>query len=157
MKIALAKTKQITNLVKERWNAKDSEYTLLDLRAPPPEGTRLDTAAYLAHLNEQVEANRASHPSHEDLTEQQISENEEMQDEKIVELVQQHNTAKLERQASNQAEKKIETNIKKAKKHQQEIDIARERANQRRQKLQDIDDDREVSMMSAIKQRRNKK
>ena len=71
MKIALEKTKAITKIVREKWDHKDQEFSLLDsskqvtkrrLKSNQDE----DKTQFIQQLNEELEKNRISHPSLDD-------------------------------------------------------------------------------------------
>ena len=71
MKIALEKTKAITKIIRDKWDHKEQEFSLLDsskqvnkrrLKSNQDE----DKTQFIQQLNEELEKNRISHPSLDD-------------------------------------------------------------------------------------------
>lgn len=93
MKIALKKAKEVTAIVRHKWDNRLKEFPLLDQFKPKAAEIRRkqeQSQTFIDALNQQAELNRKSHPSTEDLDEMQFSEDEEIKERKILELVQQH-------------------------------------------------------------------
>ena len=70
MKIALEKTKAITKIIRDKWDHKDQEFSLLDSSKQVTK-RRLqskdeDKTQFIQQLNEELEKNRISHPSLDD-------------------------------------------------------------------------------------------
>ena len=92
MQVALEKTKEITNVVRDRWNQKDKQFSLLDIgeqlgRGLRPRRQLKKPAEFMEQLNEEVERNRLSHPSQQDDIEMNQVEAEELQEQQLMELV----------------------------------------------------------------------
>ena len=62
MKVALAKTKYITGIIRERWEHKDQIFSLLDESRPQV----ASKSNFIQDLNQEMELNRATHPSNDD-------------------------------------------------------------------------------------------
>lgn len=100
MKIALEKTKAITKIVREKWENKDKEFSLLDSsqqvmrRRMKTNKNDENQTQFIQQLNEELEKNRMSHPSQEDDADMNQEMADEKQDEKLIELVKDHGQRK---------------------------------------------------------------
>lgn len=66
MKIALKKTKEITRIIRHKWDNRLNEYSLLDQSkpvVPQKSGNKEEAQKFIRDLNEQAELNRRSCPS----------------------------------------------------------------------------------------------
>lgn len=67
MNIALKKTKEITRLIRDRWDQKDKNFGLLEVQAKKSVKSDQERASkqkqFIQKLNEELEENRLSHPS----------------------------------------------------------------------------------------------
>lgn len=124
-------------------------------------------------LNQEIENNRLTNPTHEDEAAQNQSENEEMQEDQLVELIKQN--AQLKDQTEGAArsssgtredqnshittsDDRAQRNIKMAQSQEKERnEAAKEKANRRREKIREIENSDNVDLKSALKQRRSKR
>lgn len=167
MRIALKKAKEVTAIVRHKWDNRLKEFPLLDQSKPKPTEIRRkqeQAQSFIDALNQQAELNRKSHPSTEDREEMQLSEDEEIKERKIIELVKQHHMQEhdeREQQPSNTRDStsRIEQNFKKALNDQsaERKNLLKERAAFHQERLAQIESQiSDADLSSALKRKRNK-
>ncbi len=84
MNIALKKTKEITRLIRDRWDQKDTSFGLLEFQSKKSIKSDQDRASkqkqFIQKLNEELEENRISNPSKEDDEEMNKEQQEEVKE-----------------------------------------------------------------------------
>ena len=96
MKVALSHTKAATKFIRDKWATRQDNFALLDssMAAPRPSSHKRHAQQFIQDLNKEAEQNRVSHPTKED---EQMSDEEDIKEQKIISMIQQNAASKPQR------------------------------------------------------------